>query len=348
MKKIRIGLVGCGNMMSFHMNGVNKVEGLEVVAICDTNEANMAEVAKVLDNPFCTTDYREMVDKIDAILIALPHHLHFPCGMFFARHKKHILMEKPLCNTEEECLRLIKECEDNEVVLMCGYPVRYMPGILKLKEMVDSGEYGKIMQMSVWTEQLTTCTDQDWVGTSCLGGGQLFSHGCHYIDLLLWFCGNPVSGAHFGTNVGTPWMLKEGTSAVTMSFENGAIGYHGATWGARGTRMGYDFQIMMEKGLLEYDHQTGEVKVYDKTKLHKPGELDHSAGDYELICKYEGNDGKQTQYEMSHFVDCIVNKKKPFTDGLSALKGLRVIWELYNAEKNHTLADLRGMGLSEE
>ena len=57
------------------------------------------------------------MNKVDAILCVLPHHLHYECGMFFARHKKHILMEKPLCNTEEECLRLIEICEEEKVVL---------------------------------------------------------------------------------------------------------------------------------------------------------------------------------------------------------------------------------------
>ena len=47
-------------------------------------------------------------------------------------------MEKPLCNTEEECVRLIETCEKNEVTLMCAYPVRYWPGIVKLKELIDT------------------------------------------------------------------------------------------------------------------------------------------------------------------------------------------------------------------
>lgn len=124
---------------------------------------------------------------MDAVLVALPHDLHYECGLFFANHKKHVLMEKPLCNSEEECLRLIDACHENGVTLMCAYPVRYWPGIVKLKELIDSGDYGKVIMMSVWTEQLTRYPDYHWGHTARLGGGQLFSNGCHYIDLLLWF-----------------------------------------------------------------------------------------------------------------------------------------------------------------
>ena len=227
---------------------------------------------------------------------------------------------------------------------MCAYPVPFWPGMVKLKELVDSGEYGKIMQMSIWTEQLTVCDieNRPWAASARLGGGQLFSHGCHYIDLMLRFLGNPVEGAHIGTRIGTPWLLKEGTSALIMRFESGAIGYHGATWGARGTRLSYDFQIQTEKAMLEYDHSSGEIRKYDEEGEHQPaGTI--SQQKYSVLWKRSEQIGKQTQHEIRHFTDCVLNKKTPMTDGRSALRSLRVIWELYNAEHNHKLADLRGI-----
>ncbi len=339
MKKIRLGLIGCGGMMKQHAKGFNLVENVEITAVCDVIKEKAEEVASVLDNPYVTTDYTTMVDYVDAILCVLPHDLHFSCGVFFARHKKHILMEKPLCNTEEECLRLIEICEEEKVVLMCAYPVRYWPGIIKLKELVDSGEYGKVIQMSVWTEQLTKTAECSWFSDSRLGGGQFFSHGCHYVDLLLWFLGKPVMGSHFGSKVGTPWLLKEGTSVTIFKFESGALGYHGATWGARGTRLGYDFQIQMEKGMLDYDHKTGIIRLYDSSIEHIPGELEQEG--FKEIWRREGELTKETQHELRHFLDCIHTGKKPLTDGRTSLEGLKVIWKMYEAEKNGMVADLR-------
>ena len=84
--------------------------------------------------------------------------------------------------------KLIETCKEEGVTLMCAYPVRYWPGVVKLKEMIDSGEFGKVMQMSIWTEQLTKGLDETgWGNTARIGGGQFFSHGCHYIDLFLHF-----------------------------------------------------------------------------------------------------------------------------------------------------------------
>ena len=350
MEKLKMGLIGCGGMMATHAQAVNMVDTIEIVAVCDILPANAQKVAEVLNNPYITTDYRTMVDKVDAVLIALPHDLHYECGMFFARHKKHVLMEKPLCNSEEECISLIETCEAMGVTLMCAYPVRFKPGIMKLKELVDSGEYGKVIQMSIWTEQLTGAdwpTDgvPNWGATARLGGGQLFSHGCHYVDLLLWFLGDPVKGCHFGTKVGTPWMMREGTSVLTMTFENGALGYHGATWGARGTRLGYDFQIQMEKAMLEYENDSCEIRVYNSQGDHKPGVEDRDNKKYSVVWKQGTGPSKQTQYETLHFLDCIRDHKEPLTGARASLQGLRVIWKLYEAEEKGQIADLRGLGL---
>ena len=345
MEKVRLGLIGCGGMMKNHAQAFNMVENIEITAVCDLDIERAKDVASVLNDPYVTNDYKTMVDEIDAILCVLPHQLHFECGMFFAKNKKHVLMEKPMCNSEEECLQLIETCDEEGVVLMCAYPMRYKPGVVKLKELIDSGEYGKVMQMSIWTEQLTQYLEPSWKTDARIGGGQFFSHGCHYVDLLLWFLGKPVSGMHFGTRVGTPWLLKEGTSSAIFKFENGAVAYHGGTWGARGTKLGYDFQVHTEKGLLNYDHFAGEIRLYNKQEAHKPGTAEKR--EYEVLWRREGSFSKETQYEIRHFADCVINGKKPLTDGRSALQGLRVIWKVYEAEKTGVVADLRGLGFEE-
>ena len=350
MKKLRLGLVGCGGMMTTHLNGIELVETVEITAVCDTVQENAEKVAQFLrglgQNPVVTTDWKTMPEHIDAVMVALPHDLHFECGMFFAFHNKHILMEKPLCNTEEECVRLIEECEKRNLKFMCAYPVRYWPGIIKLKEYMDSGEYGKAFKLSVWTEQYTKYDkpngETHWAHTARIGGGQLFSHGCHYVDVMLWLLGEPLYGAHFGTRVGTEWLLREGTSDLIMKFEGGINAYHGATWGAKGSKLGYNFQLHMEKGMLEYDHAAGEIRLYNGNGIHKPGESEKFS--YDILWSRGGPASKETQHEIRHFADCVFNDKVPNTNARQSLQSLRVIWALYNAEHNNEIADLRGLG----
>ncbi len=348
MEKLKMGLIGCGGMMRSHAQAVNMVEDIEIVAVCDIKRDRAENVAEGLgNNPFICTDFEEMVDYIDAVLVALPHDLHFECGMFFARHGKHVMMEKPLCNSEQECLDLIHACEENNVTLMCAYPVRFWPAIVELKKMIDSGEYGRPIQLSVWTEQNTHNIDENgrshWSNTSRLGGGQFFSHGCHYIDIMMWLMGDPVKGIHFGTRVGTEYLMKEGTSSAIMYFKNGAIGYHGATWAAKGTKMGYDFQVIMEKATLNYDRKKGEIRVYNASEPHVPGSEGAEEG-YKVVWKTD-NFSKMTQFEIAHFAECVRTGKKPLTNGYATLDGLRAIWRMYDAEKTGIVADLSDLSV---
>jgi predicted dehydrogenase len=248
-----------------------------------------------------------------------------------------------MANCEQECREMIRTARDRDRVLMVAYCMRFHPLVLKMKELIDSKEYGEVFQMSIWTEQYTRYAPDHWASSAkTLGGGQLFSHGCHYIDLLLWFLGKPVSGTHFGTNTGTPWMEREGTSNVVIEFEGGVMGYHMGTWGARGTRLRYSFHAHCTGGMIEAAITEGKLIVHSRADKHDPSKIKAQQTEEVIL---DVKHAKPTEVEMSHFIDCIHTGKKPLTDPVGSLEGLQVIWKLYEAEEQRKLADLRGMGL---
>lgn len=354
MAKIRLGIIGCGGMGRSHLAGMSNIlELADITCACDIEEDRAKTAAETLTEVtghevLAFTDYKDMLDYVDAVTVVLPHHLHYEVGMFFARRGKHILMEKPMCNTEAECINLIEACEESGVTLMTAYPVRYWPETIKLKELVDSGEYGDLFSMAIWTEQYTNYTgSKTWpLSAKRLGGGQFFSHGCHYVDILLWFLGNPVEGTHMGTNFGTPWMEREGTSNAIMKFESGAMGYHFGTWGARGTEHGYCFQLHLTKGMLDFHRSTGKITFYENTNPDLPPET-LPEDKVHVIWEDNGDRTKKTQFETMHFLECIRDHKRPDTDGYASLQGLRCIWRMYDAEERGVTADLHGLGLDQ-
>ena len=96
---MKYALIGCGRIATSHIKAVLNNE-LELVAVCDVSEEHAQAVADVLENDvYVTTRWEDIVDKVDAVMVALPHDLHYECGVFFARHKKHLFMEKPLANS---------------------------------------------------------------------------------------------------------------------------------------------------------------------------------------------------------------------------------------------------------
>ena len=334
MSKVKLAIVGCGGMGGTHMRRFHTLsDRVELAAAVDVVRERAEATAEQFPGAIVATDYREVLDSVDAVLLALPHHLHFSVGQACLDAGVHVLLEKPMANYEVACKELIEASESSGKVLMVAYCMRFHPLVQRLKELLDEEAYGEVFQVSIWTEQLTRYPPEHWATSKeRLGGGQLFSHGCHYIDLLLWFLGRPVRGMHVGTNLGTPWMEREGTSNVTMEFEGGRLGYHFGTWGARGTRLRYSIHAHCTEGMLEADIAGGK--------------LVHIMRNEEEVL-LEAESGKHTENEMAHFLDCIETGQAPLTNGKGSLQGLRVIWRMYEAEKEGQMADLTGLGLDE-
>ena len=315
-----------------------------------------AEAAKVGEGAHLATDYHEGFDDVDGVVIALPHDLHHRVALDFLERGKHVLLEKPMAITEQQCLDLVKAADESDGILMIGYVMRFHPLWMEMSRLIHDKVYGDTFHVSVWTEQYTHLPYSAWSPQMLkIGGGQLFSHGCHYIDLLLHWMGRPVEGMHIGTNYGTPWMDMEGTSNVVLKFENGALGYHFGTWGARGTQLGYSVHTHCTEGMLELAHAAQTI-----TLCRTPGRGDLPALESSLPpgAKLEGPDraviystpasrSKSTHAEVEHLLDCIETGLEPVTNARMATQGLRVIWRLYVAEQQKTLADLRGLGLDE-
>ncbi|MFA6567903.1 MAG: Gfo/Idh/MocA family oxidoreductase [Victivallales bacterium] len=342
MKKIRFGIIGCGNITAQHSSRFEPLQDvLTITGLADIELGRARELGdKLSSKPICATDYHDILPHVDAVMISLPHHLHHQVGIECLRAGKHVLMEKPLANKEAECINLIKTSKAAGKILMVAYCMRFHPLLNKMKELINQKYCGELFQLSIWTEQHTERDKNSWMcKADTLGGGQFFSHGCHYIDLMLDFVNsNPVRGSHIGTNRGTPWMEREGTSNVSIEFENGTLGYHFGTWGARGTRLGYAFHAHCDGGMLEAALHEGKLYCHRNTKLG-----DSITGNApELIMSVQGL--KNTEAETRHFVDCIINGTQPLTDPVTSLEGLQVIWKLYEAEDKHQLADLRGLG----
>jgi predicted dehydrogenase len=349
---IRLGMIGCGNMAGSHLEKMAALaDRLQITALVDIDEAMARQAAKFAPQARIATDYRDILDDIDAVLIALPHHLHHRIALDCLAAGKHTLLEKPLALTEEQCLDLVAADRSPDPVLMIGYVMRYDPLWAEMGRLIREKVYGDVFHLSIWTEQHTEHHNHWTNKTKTLGGGQLFSHGCHYIDLMLHWLGNPIQGTHMSTNFGTPWMEREGTSDVAIKFENGAVGYHMGTWGARGTKLGYSVHAHTAQGMLELNHNDSAIILH----RHADGggdlpalsdDIEMKSPDQALI--YSGNTtDKAIEQQMNYFLNCIKNRSVPETNARIATQSLRVIWRLYHAEEQGLVADLRGTGLDQ-
>lgn len=345
---IRIGMIGSGIMASSHVRAMEPLRGrMRFTAFADLELARAQKAAEAAGGALAVTDWRDLLPEVDAVIVALPHDLHFPVGRACLQAGKHVLMEKPLALNEAECNLLVAEDTSPDPVLMLGYIMRFEPMWTELGRLLREGTYGKPFHVSIWTEQLTDDSKRGpWIGqVARLGGGQLFSHGCHYIDLLLDWMGEPVCGTHVGTNLGTPWMEAEGTSNVSLRFRSGATAYHFGTWGARGSKLRYAVHAHTEQGMLELDHAAGTITLHqDPSGGDLPAQDGAAVGPRQtVVYRREGAATKHVVEQMAAFLDCIEQKKAPAMTAKASVRSLRVIWKLYAAEKAGVVADLRGV-----
>lgn len=353
---IRLGLIGCGSMGPRFLEAAARLaERVEVTALVDTARERAEQVASQAPVARVATDYRDITADVDAVVIAVPHDLHYEIGLHFLRAGKHVLMEKPLANTEAQCLELIAARDAAGVVLGIGYVMRYHPLWTQFGEYLREKTFGDVFQVSIWTEQYTNADRGSWLGQRRrVGGGQLFSHGCHYIDLLMAWLGRPVEGTHLGTNLGTPWMEREGTSHVAIKFAGGALGYHFGTWGARGTALHYAVHAHCTGGMLELNNIEHTITFHRDPSGGDLPALQAAIASGATVASPERTllahipwEDKPLLAELTELLDCIDAGRQPRTDARTALQTLRVIWKLYDAEDRGVVADLRGLGFDE-
>ena len=111
-KELRLGVIGCGRMtLNAHLQSFKKLENCKITCFCDVDIEAAKKAQKDYGAEYVFENYEDMLPYVDAVFVVLPHAFHYPCGKFFLEHGKHVLMEKPLANTEEECMELIELSE---------------------------------------------------------------------------------------------------------------------------------------------------------------------------------------------------------------------------------------------
>ncbi|GIP33298.1 Gfo/Idh/MocA family protein [Paenibacillus sp. J2TS4] len=322
MAKIRTAVVGL-NMGLQHAYAYHAAEQAELKWVVDLDEEKAARIAKELGCSY-TTDWTSIIDDIDAISLCTPHHLHAAQSLKAIAAGKHVLLEKPLATTEEDSLRIIRAAEEQHVVFMMAYIVRYLPIIRRLKEIVENKEFGEVFSAQCWIEGFLPPAPGSWFSRKAtLGGGVLFSHGCHYVDLLIWLLGDCIRSAFVGTNKGTEWMEGEGTAHSIMKFESGAIAHLVTSWGMKYKEPPALLHLHTPDALIVLSAGMTSIEVVDangKRTVFGPA------------AQLPENQGTNALYQVRHFLDCIVHGKTPETDGRDSLKSHQAIWNMYSSE----------------
>ena len=276
MKKIRVGIIGIGNMGSGHAKCIKLglCPHIEITAIADINKDRLewAKKQKYGKNISYFSDDIEMLDSglIDACIIAVPHYDHPSLAIECMKRSIHIMLEKPSGVYTKQVKELNEEADRHpEVVFGMMFNQRTNCVYRKLRELVQSGKYGSIRRtnwlITTWYRPQAYYNSGGWRATwAGEGGGVLLNQCPHQLDLWQWICGMPVkvhAHLHYGK-----WHDIEVEDDVTayVEYENGATGvFVTSTGDAHGTNR---LEIQMDKAKFVVENDKLTMLEYDMSE----------------------------------------------------------------------------------
>ncbi|MGB2871426.1 Gfo/Idh/MocA family protein [Psychrobacillus psychrotolerans] len=223
---IQFAIVGMGFIADKHIAAIQNAEGANLLAICDTNPERL-----LIDdeNVLKYTDLDKMLTEnpqIDVVNICVPSGLHATLTKAVAKHKKHIVTEKPMALNSSDALEMMEIAKDAGVKLSIVHPNRYRPAIMEVRELMDAGKFGKISHANAtvrWNRGQAYYDQAPWRGTKQFDGGVLMNQAIHNLDLLLWFMG-PVKSVQGMVATRFRDIETEDVATALIEFESGALG----------------------------------------------------------------------------------------------------------------------------
>ena len=238
METVRVGVIGTGMMGCEHLRNLLAAPGVSITAVADPNPEPLSWARATLDGsshrPVEFADHRQLLASglVDAVIVASPNFTHrgvlddvFDAGV-------HVLVEKPMCTTIDDCLAVVERAQASKAVTWVGLEYRYMPPVSTLRSLVEAGEIGRLRMLSIREHRFPFLQKVDnWNRFNANTGGTLVEKCCHFFDLMnLLVSARPVrvfaSGAQDVNHLDerydgrTPDILDN--AYVIVDYDNGA------------------------------------------------------------------------------------------------------------------------------
>jgi predicted dehydrogenase len=228
-KPLKVALIGCGIISENHIRAyAQHAERARIVVCCDIDPDKAAARAALVGGARVASRLEDTLSdpEVDAVEICTPHHLHSEAVIAAARAGKHILCQKPLARSLEECDAMIAAADAAGVVLFYGETNRTLPAAVRARQVIAEGRIGTLIGIQAraahWQggKYMTTQWRYD---PAITGGGQLLDGGIHAVDLMLHI-GGPVAAVSCYTTRFRPELGGEDTAVVNLRFRHGPLG----------------------------------------------------------------------------------------------------------------------------
>jgi len=329
-ERLRVGLIGCGRISPRHIQVIAANPDLRLVAVCDP-VAEKAAAAAAASGATAYNDYAEMLrrENLDIASILTESGSHARIGVKAAQYVKALVVEKPMALSLDDADHLIEACEATQTRLFVVKQNRYNAPVLKLREALEAGRFGKLVLGTVrvrWCREQAYYDQDAWRGTWRDDGGVLTNQASHHVDLLQWMFG-AVESVQAYTATRLVSIEAEDTGVAILRFASGALGVIEATTGARPKDLEGSLSVLGEQGSVVIGGFA--VNRIETWNFSKPVDGDARVG--------EASVAPPNVYGFGHYefyrdvVNCIRNNRRAMLDGLEGRKSLELISAIYES-----------------
>jgi predicted dehydrogenase len=231
-EEIRVGLIGCGGIGRLRATAVGRTESFRLVCVSDIDGPRARSIASKF-GVAVEKDWQTLVARndVDMVIVSTPPSLHSEMCIGALNAGKHVLCEKPLARTPEECMKIVEAAEKGSRLLATGFNYRFYPSIRKARALLDSGIIGDLDHIRSYTGYSARDHDHEWLhDLRVMGGGALRDNGIHLIDLTAYFLGEVSQVKGFSSN--SVWGFEgcEDNGFILLRSAKGKIASFQASW----------------------------------------------------------------------------------------------------------------------
>lgn len=330
METVRYGIVGCAGIGNTHAEAVEAADGATLVACADLDADAASQFADDHDVPAWYDDVSAMIDDadVDAVSVCTPSGTHADVTVEVAEAGAHVLCEKPLDVYADRMDRMIEACDDAGVTLAGVFQRRFQPSAQRARAAIEEGMLGELVIGDTavkWFRSQEYYDSGDWRGTRDMDGGVLLNQAVHDIDRLQWLMGD-VESVQAATETRQRDLECETTAALTLRFENGALGTISATTATKG---GTDYTAVNgTEGSIELSGMDiVSFETGDGETSHMDAETTSHDTNVDALAWGECHDAS-----VQDFVDALREDREPAVPGREARKAVDLILAAYASD----------------